>query len=483
MTNTGIIREKIDTIFICAILYGLIIRMYPDGRSLWLDELGSLTISYRWNSFHEMFRNALVYEVNPPLYEIILHYWTGLFGYSDYVVRAPSMLFGIALVGITYLYGRTLFRKRDASVLTALLAVSWGGIYYAHEARSYSLLLLLSTILMLKSLKLITMNNEFSFRDMAEISVVGFLICYAHYFGALLYFSNLVILMVFLNSSRGKILFLSFLSMTAFAPWLIINVNHMTTEIASWYSSTLLSHVAGGFLNMLTADKYVFFGLVILILYRIFFHFPNFLVIVKSRRFYYLMSVISLALTISVLIHFLYKPIITYRNLIILLPYSYAAISILFSDSDDNKQRMRGKPYKTPFVYLSAGLVIVMMFSSFINFVTYQKQDWRGAADSIKLIKNVDKIFCVGNRHKYWHYLRGSDVQTEQLINVRNVGINGISRPDNGLVSVLWVSHYASRYFSLKKELTEKNFHIIEEHYVSGSRDDPFNFSAYLIFR
>jgi len=480
LKKTGIFQDKINIVFMFACLFGLIIRIYPDGRSLWVDELYSVTTAYGWNSLYEMFWGEMVYETHPPLYQSILYYWIRLFGDSDYIVRVPSIIFGVSSVCTAYLYGGKLFGKKEALLITALLAVSWGGIYYSHEARNYSLLLLLSVILMLKSLKLI-MSEDMNFRDASELFVIGFLICHTHYFGSLLYFSNLIVLMSFLNVSRRRIFFLGLFSMTAFAPWLFLNISHMTGKRASWIAAIPVHHHFMGFFTLFMASKCAFGTLVMFALYRTAFQSSPFL-IATNRRISYSLSVILLVILFSLLITTLYKPIIITRNLIVLLPYSYLIVSVIFSDTVSNEQSGKGRLFIIPSVCLSAGLVFVMMISAFLNFITYEKQDWRGTANSIKLIKNIDKIYCIGGTPKYRHYLRKSDLEKNSLINVKKDGIKLISKPKEGTVSILWSGYSIYKYNILKKAVAEKGFDLIKEEYF-GSRGISYNSCAYAVFK
>ncbi len=480
MTKTDIFKEKINIIFILACLFGLIIRIYPDGRSLWADELYSVTTAYRWNSLSEMLWSEMVYETHPPLYQFLLYYWIRLFGDSDYIVRVPSMIFGVSSLCTAYFYGGKLFGKKEALLITALLAVSWGGIYYSHEARNYSLLLLLSVILMLKSLKLI-MNKNMNFRDMSEIFVIGLLLCHTHYFGSLLYFSNLIALMFFLNESRRRMMLLALFSMAAFAPWLFLNISHMTGKKASWIGATPLHHHFMGFFTLFIGSKCAFSMLAIFLMHKTVFQSNHFLSAITKRTFYYSASVILLVVLFSMIIHLLYKPVIINRNLIVLLPYSYMIISIIFSDTVSNERHNKSKASSA---YLIAGLVFAMTVSAFLNFITYEKEEWRRSADSIKFIKNIDKIYCIGNVEKYWHYLRNSDLKKKTLINVEGAQ-KLISKPKEGFVSILWNVRRTYKYMTLKTLLKEKKLNLIGEKSFGSSHDNPYSYNscAYLMFK
>ena len=83
-------------------------------------------------------------DVHPPLYYLLLRYWSAVVGQSDVAARLPSAIFGILTVAAAAFVKPLPAPGRLAFM--ALLAVSPGAIEYAQEARSYSLLLLFSTV-------------------------------------------------------------------------------------------------------------------------------------------------------------------------------------------------------------------------------------------------------------------------------------------------------------------------------------------------
>ena len=85
-------------------------------------------------------------NVHGPLYGVLLHYWGGLAGDSEWAMRLPSVVFGTATVpALAWMSGRWL--GRDTKVPAAWLAAgSPFLVWYSQEARNYSLLLLCVTL-------------------------------------------------------------------------------------------------------------------------------------------------------------------------------------------------------------------------------------------------------------------------------------------------------------------------------------------------
>lgn len=128
------------------------LRFYRlDGQSLWADEGNSVALAGR--SLAEITHRA-AYDIHPPLYYYLLHFWVRLFGTSEFAVRSLSAVIGILLVGLTFLLGRRLFDPGVGLVAAFLSAISPFQVYYSQEARMYILLAALSALAMYCLLKL-----------------------------------------------------------------------------------------------------------------------------------------------------------------------------------------------------------------------------------------------------------------------------------------------------------------------------------------
>jgi mannosyltransferase len=126
------------------LLLAAALRFYRlDGQSLWADEGNSVALAGR--SLAEITYGA-AYDIHPPLYYYLLHFWLWPFGTSEFAVRSLSAVIGILLVGLTFLLGRRLFDARVGLVAAFLSAISPFQVYYSQEARMYILLAALSAL-------------------------------------------------------------------------------------------------------------------------------------------------------------------------------------------------------------------------------------------------------------------------------------------------------------------------------------------------
>jgi 4-amino-4-deoxy-L-arabinose transferase-like glycosyltransferase len=124
-----------------------------DTRSFWLDETTSVRQAL-W-SIPEMLAR-MSDNVHPPLFHTLLHYWIVAFGPTEVVVRAFAVTWGIAAIPLVYWVGTTIYGRRVGLIATAIVALSPFFIWYAQEARMYTMMLvfaLLSTGAMWKALQ------------------------------------------------------------------------------------------------------------------------------------------------------------------------------------------------------------------------------------------------------------------------------------------------------------------------------------------
>src|ERR1035438_4219118 len=92
-----------------------------------------------WSDFWRMTTTT---EANMSLYYVLLRGWLR-FGDPAWWVRLLSALTAVAVVPIVYWIGRELLSDRAGVLAALLLAINVFHIRYSHEARSYSLVVLL----------------------------------------------------------------------------------------------------------------------------------------------------------------------------------------------------------------------------------------------------------------------------------------------------------------------------------------------------
>ena len=133
---------RANWIALLAVLGAFGLRLYSlDAQSFAFDEgWTSYAISYPWQELWAV----LAPDNHPPLYYVGIKAFADLAGYTDFPIRFFSVACGTALVALLYALGSRL-AGRVAGLSAALLSACLPSfIYYAQEARMYSLLMALA---------------------------------------------------------------------------------------------------------------------------------------------------------------------------------------------------------------------------------------------------------------------------------------------------------------------------------------------------
>ena len=153
-----------------------------DAQSLWYDEAVSARLATM--SVADLVRWTAA-DIQPPLYYLLLHGWQGLFGNGEWALRALSAWWAFLAVAIGYALAYRITHTRAAARLTALaLATAPWMVYYAQEARMYTMLVALS--LTLGYLVLALNENRGNVRRGFLLGGVILLLLYTHYFSLFL---------------------------------------------------------------------------------------------------------------------------------------------------------------------------------------------------------------------------------------------------------------------------------------------------------
>lgn len=187
---------------------------YDEGWSMW---------AVRSNEMGETIARVAD-DVHPPLYFLLLAGWVALLGESDVVVRLLSVIGGMLGLVATYRVGRALFDRRTALIALIVLGTSSFFVYYAREARMYSLLLALSAWSMWAYWRWQHAPSRFHALTYA-ISMAALL--YTHYYGLLIIASQVLHLLLVAPRQLGRWLLCGGGALLLFMPWLPIWIDQI----------------------------------------------------------------------------------------------------------------------------------------------------------------------------------------------------------------------------------------------------------------
>ncbi len=181
MKNWVLNKEIQQKYFIpfCLLFLNFILKLWHlDSQSIANDEPFSIFVA-------QMNVSAIISELslgnNPPLFEIMLHFWVKIFGISPFSVRFLPFLFSVATVVIIYKLGRSFFNFQVALLASLIFSFSNYHLFFAHETRVYSFLTLMTCISMYSFFKIV--NNYGNHKDWIILVFANLLLCYSHYFG------------------------------------------------------------------------------------------------------------------------------------------------------------------------------------------------------------------------------------------------------------------------------------------------------------
>jgi hypothetical protein len=209
----------------------LIASVHLQRESLWYDEGWSLwavrdtgpppaSVSQGIQFIRQSLANTFARvrgDVHPPLYFVMLDLWVMLAGESVYAVRLLSTFLALLGLAVTYAVGMRLFDRKTGLLALVVLGTTSFFVYYAREARMYSLLLALSTLSTWAYLR--WLRRPTRWRSVLYMLTLTSLL-YTHYAGALIILAHVLHLLARPKRFQIKHLIPYFLALLLFLFWL-----------------------------------------------------------------------------------------------------------------------------------------------------------------------------------------------------------------------------------------------------------------------
>lgn len=188
--NQKVLNDRlIIAILIAILIFGFFLRIYTlDAKSLWVDEIGEVIVAS--NDILGVLMGASTHY-SPPLDYLILHFFL-ILGKNNFIARLPSVVFGVASIGMIYLLGADFYSKKVGLISAFLLAISPFCIWYSQEARMYSLFLFLAIISFYFFFRSIKINSCFLWGTYLVSTILAI---YTHYFAFFMIVVQLIFLM------------------------------------------------------------------------------------------------------------------------------------------------------------------------------------------------------------------------------------------------------------------------------------------------
>ncbi|MCL4416438.1 MAG: glycosyltransferase family 39 protein [Actinobacteria bacterium] len=368
------------------LLLAFALRLINLNQSLWLDE--AINVIYAKSSdFWWFVTKYPIGDFHPPGWFVILWAWSHVFGFSENAVRLPSMILGVATVGLTFLLGKELFNKKVGLLAAFLLAIAPLHIYYSQEARMYAF-----------SAFAVTSSFYFLNRLIQNKRLAGFgfvisliLVLYSDYL-AYLVIPSQIIYLLWIKGINRKILLGYFMAAVVLIPWLNIFPLQLQTGLNKAIGLPGWGQVVGGsnVKDLLMIPVKTFFGravmfdktlyVVISALVGISYGFVFLYAFKKiNRQLKLSLSWIVIPVALAFLISF-FVPVLSYFRLIYILPAFYLILG----------KSLAELPKKVAIAVLI--FIYLVSIASLVGYYLdprFQREDWRQAVNFVS--QNLDK--------------------------------------------------------------------------------------------
>ncbi|MCX6730759.1 MAG: glycosyltransferase family 39 protein [Candidatus Roizmanbacteria bacterium] len=180
--------------------------------NFWRDEAFSYLMARL--PIHRLFWST-AQDANPPLYYLLLKIWMGIFGTSEVALRSLSLIFFWATLVIIYLIMKDIYKYTTKKSLFYLLFFILNPLlhYYAFEARMYSMMAFLATLLFYAMMK-----KNYKLYAYTAIAAL-----YTHYFLVVVIGFQVVFTLITTHKREWKHFIIPLLKTTLwYLPWVIV---------------------------------------------------------------------------------------------------------------------------------------------------------------------------------------------------------------------------------------------------------------------
>jgi len=221
-------------------LIATLIRLYQlDYPSLVQDEL------WTWNRAINppsvIIHDLLEKPIFPPLYYLLIHYWTNITGYSEIALRMPSLLISILTIPLVYYFTRMLFGSRTAYIAVILMVFSPYHFYFSRFAKMYAMLWFFTVFSMILTLKIIREPKDILFPYLILTTII---INYLSYTGLIVWMTlNLIFYTLSGNKKDARWIISQIIIAITYIPWISSLSKAITSHIGIGWIPPIDNHL------------------------------------------------------------------------------------------------------------------------------------------------------------------------------------------------------------------------------------------------
>jgi len=125
------------TILILILIVAGVLRFYNLFEIPYTNDEFSALYRTHVATFAGLIEKGVIADTLPAGVQVFLYYWTKIFGYAEWVVKLPFILFGIFSVYLIYLVAKKWYNETVGLVCSAFLASIQYTVFYSQVARPY----------------------------------------------------------------------------------------------------------------------------------------------------------------------------------------------------------------------------------------------------------------------------------------------------------------------------------------------------------
>lgn len=396
--NTSKFTTRIYLYFSVVFLVNFFLKIYQlEFSSFWFDEI--ICVQSASLDFGHI-KHVSEWDNNPPFYFYCLSVWIKLINDSEFIVRLLSVVFSSLAAGFVFVLANKFFNKTTAVISSFLFISSNILFFYSHEARAYSLVLLLSLI---STYYYFCLKENQVIKYVILLGLLNFLLIYTHYISGIIIVFQTVLALLYFNKNQKKyfsysllvLIFFTILRFTKKQILLVIAFN--SSEKNFWLQKSEFNYLIE-VLSEFFLNQYLIIPFILLIGFSF-----VFLRIKKDSAInFYLFYFILVGFGSIITVYLLGKitPIFLDRYLVFTVPFIFILTAFSLS------------LIKQKIIPITFSIILFVFFAFKIDYKTPKSMDYRSVVSFVKSIKSdsdliivktkdVKSLFCYYYDHDY----------------------------------------------------------------------------------
>ncbi|MFZ4398579.1 MAG: glycosyltransferase family 39 protein [Bacteroidales bacterium] len=202
-------NNNIDSILILVIIVvGIILRFYKYNEIPFTNDELSALYRARFGSFQELISKGVLIDGHPAGVQVFVYYWIKLVGNSEFIVKLPFLLAGVASIYLIYKIAKFWFNPTVGLISAAYFSCLQYTVMYSQMERPYSSGVFIALAMVWYWTMVFWGSDKNRFYYWTGFLIFGALSAYNHYFN-LLFLGFVAITGLFFINRKNWILYIS----------------------------------------------------------------------------------------------------------------------------------------------------------------------------------------------------------------------------------------------------------------------------------